>query len=195
MDFFLAGGICNLTSKIANSCGTEIQYIRSDQNVQYVILQFRDFFNYFQSIENVFVKIACIPCACIEKYLQFNILKGKLFYSIFTPEERQMQQIYLEEDVKESNTALFQFTFPVRWDRDILICKRKKSGRNKNIVKKIVKLSFNHLYDGVHPDTELSNKWFHFMCLSLPSSVNSNVFIEDNDSNQELGSWDFKRSK
>lgn len=194
---FLAGGICNLTSKITHSGGTEIQYIRSDQNVQSVILQFRDFFNYFQSIENVFVKIACIPCACIEKYLQFNISKGKLFYSIFTPEERQMQQKYLEEDVKEINTSLFQFTFPVRWDRDILICKRKKSGRNKNMSKKIVKLSFKHLYDGVHPDSELSDKWFHFMCLSLSSSVNSNanVLIEDNDSDQESGSWDFKRSK
>lgn len=49
---FLAGGICNLTSKLTQSGGTEIQYIRSDQNlnVQSVILQFRDFLNYFQSI-------------------------------------------------------------------------------------------------------------------------------------------------
>lgn len=139
---FLAGGICKLTSKITHSGGTEIQYIRSDQNVQSVILEFRDFFNYFQSIKNVFVKITCISCACIEKYFHFNISKGKLFYSIFTPKERQMQQIYLEEDVKEINTALFQFTFPVRWDRDILICKRKKSGRNKNIVKKNCKIVF-----------------------------------------------------
>lgn len=48
----LAGGICNLTSKLTQSGGTEIQYIRSDQNlnVQSVILQFRDFLNYFQSI-------------------------------------------------------------------------------------------------------------------------------------------------
>lgn len=58
-------------------------------------------------------------------------------------------------------------------------------------------MSFKHLYDGVHPDTELSKKWFHFMCLSLSISVNSNanVFIKDNDSDQESGSWDFKRSK
>lgn len=47
---FLAGGICNLTSKLTQSGDTEIQYIRSDQNVQSVNLQFRDFFNYFQSI-------------------------------------------------------------------------------------------------------------------------------------------------
>lgn len=109
-----------------------------------------------------------------------------------------MQQKYLEEDVKEINTSLFQFTFPVRWDRDILICKRKKSERNINCLqKKCKKLSFKHLYDGVHPDSESSDKWFHFMCLSLPSSVNSNanVLIEDTDSDQESGSWDFKRSK
>lgn len=86
-----------------------------------------------------------------------------------------MQQKYLEEAVKEINTSLFQFTFPVRWDRDILICKRKKSGRIINMSTKNCKIVFKHLYDGVHPDSELSDKWFHFMCLSLSSSANSNA--------------------
>lgn len=53
-----------------------------------------------------------------------------------------MQQKYLEEAVKEINTSLFKFTFPVRWDRDILICKRKKSGRIINMSTKNCKIVF-----------------------------------------------------
>jgi hypothetical protein len=71
--------------------------------------------------------------------------------------------------------------------------KKKKRGRENKIVKKVVKISYKDLYDGVHPNDNLRNKWFYFMCLSINNSfqfVNEEQDDSDSDSDH---SWDFKR--
>lgn len=58
----------------------EIQYIRLEKNIRSVISQFRDFFNRFPSIENDFVKLACIPCACKENIQNLVFQTGIFFF-------------------------------------------------------------------------------------------------------------------
>jgi hypothetical protein len=191
-----AAGICNMTRKITHSGGTEIQYIRSDSNIQSVIAEFKEIQNFFHSFNNIFVKFTCIPSVSLDKFCTFNMGKGKLFYSIFTPDERKIQQSNLEEDLKIINLALQSFSVhaPVRWDRDLLLCSTKKRGRKNKTSKKVVKTSYASLYDGVHPNDDLSHKWYSFMCHCLSIEILQASLSDSESDTDDEASWDFKRN-
>ena len=55
-----AAGICNMTRKITHSGGTEIEYIRSDSNIQSIIAEFKEIQNFFHSFNSIFVKFISV---------------------------------------------------------------------------------------------------------------------------------------
>lgn len=63
---------------------------------------------------------------------------------------------------------------------------------------------YNDLYDGVHPNVQLSEKWFRFLCTSIesdlkefhqePLAASPESESSEEDSDYETpGSWDYKR--
>lgn len=50
------------------------------------------------------------------------------------------------------------------------------------------------LYDGKHPNKELSNKWYTFMCHSILKDILKLENDIDSQSSDEEDSWDFKRA-
>ena len=53
----------------------------------------------------------------------------------------------------------------VRWDRNLLICKQKIRGRHGTNKKNHKSITYDNLYDGVHPTTEVAKKWYSFLSL------------------------------
>lgn len=66
----------------------------------------------------------------------------------------------------------------------------------------ILKFTYAHMYDGVHPDDYLRDKWFKIFCQSiindfssLHESVSFTESSSDEDDESEIQTWDFKMQK
>lgn len=201
---YVAAGICSLTKKIRHpNKSYEIFYHRNTENLDQLKQDITDF--YRDSVyHNIYGKVVHIPPVSLAK-CNANCNSPS---SISSP-ALATQQLHLEEDIKSLNNQIstinkqFQKT-SVRWDKDLQTTKQKLRGRNKKI--KVLKSTpcYNDLYDGVHPNVQLSEKWFRFLCTSiesdlkefnqktLPVSIESESSEEDSDC-ETPDSWDYKR--
>ncbi len=194
----LAAGICNMTTKISHPGGCQIIYHSSETKVQNVISDMQNFSKHFTT-QGIQTKIECIPSASIMKNIEFNTAAGKLNHNILSLEEIQSQQKQLENDLVLINSHIMEINKKnnvtnIRWDRDLLRCSTKRRGNCKIPIKK---MSYQHLYDGVHPDTYLQSKWYHFLCLSIQTQqhlTKTNTSDSETESEEDR-SWDFKRFK
>lgn len=192
----IAAGICNLTKKTFHQGGMEISYLRDANNIASIKQTISSTYQTMHS-NNIHFNLVHIPPASISKYSEFNIQHGKLKQSSFTTTDFHEQQTTLEQDIQDINNHIstqnqIYSTLSIRWDRDILKCKKRKRGRNNNNTKISQCFSYSDLYDGVHANSQLKNKWFYF----LVKSTDKSVFKSDTDSEEEEeNTWDFKRSK
>jgi hypothetical protein len=195
----LAAGICDMTEKVRHPGGVQLLYDHSKNRPEKILSDLHGFQSHFMS-QNIPVKIACIPSASLSKNEMCQKLKGNLVFSSCLPEEICVQQRYLEEDLGAVNGDIIAMNSAVgmrsvRWDRDLI---RSSIKRRKNTTKKIIKIKYQHLYDGVHPDQYLSDKWFGYLCWSVIQDVceHTSPDTESSDSDTENDrTWDFKRQK
>ena len=136
----MMAGICNFTEKFHHENGTEVKYIRDENNLQAIKLEVSQLYCNMKK-NNVQFKIAHIAPASLTKYTLFNIQKRKLKAQFYSVTDKLIQQQKLEEDITIINTHISslnqQFNkCSLRWDRDLILCKSKKRGRNGKIKKK-----------------------------------------------------------
>lgn len=81
----------------------------------------------------------------------------------------------LEEDIKyiiaaisEINTKKHLTT--IRWDRGIMTTSIRKKQTGKGVIRRNLKFTYAHMYDGVHPGDYLRDKWFKYSA-SLSSMI------------------------
>ena len=192
----VAAGICNLTEKIHHANGTEIVYISDLAKTSHILEVINSVYKTYNS-STVSCKLVHIPPVSLISSSQFNMSKRKLTKSMYTYDQISQQQIDLENDINEINSLISSLNerfskHSVRWDRDLLICKTKKRGKNGQNKHKIKKFSYSLFYDGVHPQSSLATKWYTYMCESVVKDLNP---AYESDSSEEHDTWDFKRLK
>lgn len=197
----IAAGICNLTHKVHHATGMEVTYTHTPEKVASIIANMEQIYTNFHQKYNSQTTFACIPPVSLTKHKDFNKDRNKLSSSIFTTEETQLQQKHLEEDIKQLNQAIIHINNShslrsIRWDRDIMKTTTKLRGRNKQNRKQITKFTYKHLYDGIHPNILLANKWYTFLCraVTLDSTNKLSELSSSDDDQDEADSWDFKRT-
>ena len=169
----VAAGICNLTQKVDHAGGVQITY-QGDTRKRISDLLYQLHTLVFDlNVNHQFpVLVICIPPANLHKYAEKKMLQGKLEFSILTTEETTRQQDLLEHDITLINREIIQMNVmqghsSIRWDNTILKIKIRKRGRNGQNSKKCSYFCYDQLYDGVHPDQELADKWYSYMCQCL----------------------------
>lgn len=195
----IAVGICDLTTRTRHPKGPELCYIRTPHKIQDIITQIQTLYSQL-TVMKFKVKFATIPSVSLKKHNTFH----NTLNITYTIDELSTQQTQLEEDITCINNAIRHLHKPhqlrvLRWDRDLLKTKIRKSGKN---ITRIKKLTYNHLCDGVHPDSHLQQKWFHCMCHSVAEDMADHIdgyefstSSEDEDDDQAATpSWNFKRS-
>ena len=193
----ITAGICNLTQKIYHEGGMEICYKHNTDNIINIKQQISTYYRLMND-QNVKFNLTHIPSASLSKYSEFNIKNGKLTQSAFSTSELEQQQSLLESDLEDINNHISTLnssfhTFSVRWDRDLVKCRTKTRGKNGKLSKKCKVTTYTDLYDGVHANAGLKDKWFHFLVKSIETSLSPHH--TDSDSEPETSSWDFKRCK
>ena len=99
------------------------------------------------------------------KYKTFQQQRNKFYESIFTDTTIHAQQRSLEEDIKYINAAISEINTKkhlttIRWDRDIMNTSIRKKQTGKGVIRRNLKFTYAHMYDGLHPDDYLRDKWF-----------------------------------
>lgn len=194
----LAGGICNMTTKLKHEGGTELTYNQADK-IDKLTTQLQNMSSHFNSFPNTSFAITTIPPASLKKANAFNREKQRLSKSIFTEQEIQQQQTELEHDIQIINKQISLINSnlglrTVRWDRDILKTSIKKRGHtNKQTIKKVKKFNYKNLYDGVHACADLESKWYTILCRSIRADMVSVSHSDNSDDSDDQ--WDFKRHK
>ena len=103
------------------------------------------------------------------------------------------QQSKLEDDIKEiyciistKNNSFHSLS--LRWDRELLKCKKHKRKNGKYAT--IQKVNYNQFYDGVHPCQSLKEKWFNYLFYSMQKQhklMHHQPYSSESDSETE--SW------
>lgn len=185
-------GICNFTKKIRHAGGIEVIY--RERNVPEIIQQL-DSLNSFLISKNVLLKIASIPPVSLKAYQIFKQIRT----SSFSDAELSQQQLNLFEDVEIVNNYICSlnesnFVNNIHLEKDLKKISTKHRGKSGKNTKKIVKYVFNNLYDGVHPNAFLKEKWFNVLLYSTSEFVCSmSVDIESDTDTDITDTWDFKR--
>ena len=72
----------------------------------------------------------------------------------------------------------------------------RKKQTGKGVIRRNLKFTYAHMYDGVHPDDYLRDKWFKILCQSIINDLSSlHESSSDEDDESEIQTWDFKRQK
>ena len=121
-------------------------------------------------------------------------------HTYYTTSELLFQQTQLEHDLTHINNAICHINTThnistVRWDRDLLKTKIKRRGKNGKNIKKVTQSTYIHLFDGVHPDCYLQDKWYAIICHSLRSDLNPDTSSSEEEDDGQGETWDFKRHK
>ena len=152
---------------------------------------------YEKNIHDINIRIAHIPSVSLKKYADFNKSKGRLHACLSSDEEKSQQQKLLEKDIDSINAHISGLNFiynkpSLRWDKQLLVFKSKKRGRNGKM-KKVKLCNYHDLYDGVHANNQLKCIWY----LNLFKSITmhpTNTTQTDTDSDSDHETWDFKRA-
>ena len=78
------------------------------------------------------------------------------------------------------------------YDRNLLLCKTKKRDRNGSSKVKTKRISYDCLYDGVHPSPDLYRKWYNYLCNSICKDLENERTNTESNHNLD-NSLDFKR--
>lgn len=160
----IAAGICNLTQKhatgeltynhtMALSCIQKLQHLHSA----------------ITRTGNVAaISIATIPPVHLLKATRFQMSRRSIVRQT-TDDQLLEQQMTLEQDIRKINHEIFKLNKTtghrnIFWDKAISRGSIKTFGRRKKYKKRVVNFNYEDLYDGVHPNTALKQKWFKLFC-------------------------------
>lgn len=198
---FMAG-ICNLTKKIKHQFGSEVLYNPSPEKIQSLIQIIQNSFHILQN-SNCSVKFSTIAPVSLCKFKDFQIRRHLLQRSNYSLEESNLQQNCLESDIREVNLLICELNLEhnvsnIRLDKDISKISCKKRGKNGKNKKKQVKFVYDNFYDGIHPDSDLADKWYSKICSSIKCDLENYEINLSLDSEEEMeeevdDTWDFKR--
>lgn len=202
----LLGGICDFTSKINTRGNEQIVYNPKECPVEGFKGTHSTIIDHCKN-RGYFLLTSTIYPADLIKSNQFLIDKGRQSHSTFSQNELGLQQLQLEKDLALTNDFI---TEKARADSRIFVNLNKyllsqskvRSGRSRNKFRKIIKLNYTPLYDGIHPDRSLKEKLFTAIAKSCvlyitpegKSAPPKKQEADDSQSDQE-NSWDFKRPR
>ena len=197
----MAAGICSFTEKIKlPNLQFQITYQHKQENIEEIKNNLTNIYEYMSS-HNIFFKAVHIPPSSLSHSKQYQILHGNLteHTSIMTQEQMQHQQQLLEQAISNVNSHISglnerYFRRSVRWDRNLLLCKQKLRGQNRQNKTSHTSIVYHNLYDGVHPTKEEASKWYKFLCTSLQHDV-QDLVCSDSEVVDTPDTWDFKRVK
>ena len=197
----VCAGICDLTEKVTHKEGTEVWYDINSNRVDHLITYIKQFHRHCNE-QDVTIKFATIPPVSLSKSAQFNTSKHRLYNSMFSSDDIQLQQKQLERDVHYVNQEIRNLNIAsnvrtVTWDKDVIKSTIRKRGRHGQNRKKVSKFVHKHLYDGIHPDSYLAEKWYRVLCNSIGNEFNDlqDVIpqVSSSDGENDIDTWDFKR--
>lgn len=198
----LSGGICNLTTKSGGRGDTQIHYKRDENSLQNIRKTLDEILQYTKERGYYLVVTTILP-ASLSLSAEFNVANGRLRASKLNEEELAEQQQLLEKDISDLNTHIAERckdenTIYVNLTNDIQTVTTRTLGRRKKYKKKISKIHYEKLYDGVHPNDDLKSKLFMRILkacsyLLTPQLKESGNSTEDTQSEPET--WDHKRRK
>lgn len=195
-------GICNLTKKIKHQFGSEVLYNPSPEKIQSLIQIIQNSFHILQN-SNCSVKFSTIAPVSLCKFKDLQIRRHLLQRSNYSLEESNLQQNCLESDIREVNFSICELNLEhnvsnIRLDKDISKIACKKRGKNGKNKKKQVKFVYDNFHDGIHPDSDLADKWYSKICSSIKCDLENYEINLSLDSEEEMeeevdDTWDFKR--
>ena len=169
-------GICDFTSRSKENRNISLEYkTRKTEEVRHII---DDLYNITPNLH-----IATITPASL------------LTYSNNREKDSQIEeeQTNLEEDIKSINNYIIDKN--ISRDKPTLnlakiseIRSLKKQGNKR---KRVIKYDYKELRDGLHPNTDLLQKWATCICNTVTKIVPS----DDSSSDEADDTWNFKRQK
>ena len=195
----MAAGICNFTEKVKlPNHQFQIIYQHSEEKITEIKSKLSYLYE-FMSKNNVFFKAVHIPSSNLLLSKQFSISKGKLSNEtcIFSDIELIEQQTLLElaisnvnQHISDLNTKYLRRS--VHWDQNLLLCKQKIRGHHGTNKKNHQSITYDNLYDGVHPNTNEARKWSTFLCKSVEFDI-EDIVRPNAVNHSQSDTWDFKR--
>ena len=187
-----AGGINNLTSKINQQNGFELFYMHSNTKVSSLKDCFSSLHHEFSS--SFCVKFATIAPASLVKSREYAATLG--VNSTVSKDAVLKMQKDLEEAVEDVNNTITEINLNANMrtiflDRDLSVCHRKRKGK-KRALHTIRSYVYGQLYDGLHPNHDLRNKWFNIIVTSSIKDV-EDPLSAIKPPQTVCDHWDFKR--
>lgn len=196
----LLAGICSFTARD-----------KETQIIAYSTSKLQENTEFIESISAKYgskLLLSTIPPVDINKYNNFGPQRSQEL-----TEDIKLQQQNLERDISRYNTKIIDLsnalnTEAIKFHEHIRLNKIQGRGRRRRSSRKQPHASYNKLYDGVHPNPELKQKFFahaveviqfHLICRKEPHS-RLKVRVGDpstseSGTEEEEKSWRHKRTK
>ena len=154
----IAGGICDITTK-EGKCISFREDSKRLAQVEHTIKN-------AQTILRAKFLFANIPYAHIEKHnnLRNNCVKHKGKGICISPPLITHNQKALEEEVRSANAIIeeegtSQSLSATKLEQALVCNSSKKKNRSKRQRVRTKVISYSHMYDGLHSDTQLKKRW------------------------------------
>lgn len=198
----LSGGICNLTTKSGGRHDTQVHYNHDESSLGNIRKTLDEIWAYSNERGYYLIVTSILPVS-LKISTEFQIKTGRLRTSRYTEEELAEQQGALDQDILDLNNHIAQKckrenAVFVNLSNDLQTISTKTLGKRKKYKKKITKIHYEKLFDGVHPDDELKANLFARISkacryLLIPPPKEAGNSTEDTQSEPET--WDHKRRK
>lgn len=169
--FVLVAGICNLTTKDQNT--GLLTYESDETKLQSIIQILREL---RQKLGEKLIQATIIP-ACIDKYNN-RIQNLRNIEISNTSNGTKRDQTNLEQDIKRINLEIIEGNIEheleaIKLHKCVQRRQLKRVGRSGTKTKRHIKTHYTGLYDGVHPDQNLKQQLFKYIC-----KVTNNRLVE-----------------
>ena len=195
LDILISAGINNITKKESNQLIFHPSF--DSESFCHTINQFHASLIEHPSINSV--AFTTIPSCSLIKYQHHQLTMHRLSStSLLTDDYLTNQQDLINSSLSIINDFITDLNTTnhhptVKLHKDLI--RHTKRRRGQKIIKR-PKLSFIHLFDGLHPDDHLKSIWFSLLINFKPyfdHVTRQDDMDDDDDDNNDDNSWDFKR--
>ena len=189
-DIVFAAGINDITTK-----NSKIMHVNHHLNINSFCDSIEHFHEQIMSFPIVkSVSFATIPSCSFRKYQEHQLKMGRINESLKSEVELREEQNHLNNCLDNINEFITEFNTTnnvctIKLHKDLLKISKKRRGAK---TMKVLKYSFKHLFDGLHPDAHLKIVWF-FLLSTFKAKITITTSSSSDSDDTEEDSWDFKR--
>jgi hypothetical protein len=163
----IVAGICNLTTRTGKkgSRTLQVSYDQSQDNIAEIKGAYNEFTRFSKQAGIDLVLTTIVP-ASIEKANQHYIKKRYLLKQnlAYSPDQVRTQQKQLEKDIILLNEHVASTTKGngfnhINLSASVTRSSKKGAGGNRKKKKKVSRFYYTDLFDGVHPNKTLRDRW------------------------------------